>query len=385
VSRIVRVDVGRLDYDVVGSFKFLKPDPDGRVRRHSVLVRLVDDEGYEGWGQAVPVPTWTYETPETVESTLRRYIAPALIGLDPSDIDGIHAAMDQAVRPAFSVGQPLCKAAVDLACYDLVGKRRSMPVYALLAEEDGSQGEPLRTLTISWTVASPDLDAAMAQLDEGKRRGYRHFNIKVGRPQSLEYDVRLAEAVREAAPGAFLWADANCGYTPDEAIDAAHKLKGAGADVLESPLPPNRIRAYQRLKATRALPVLMDEGVLSPVEAEEFAALGMCDGFVLKPARSAGIRPTAGIVRKARKAGLMLLGSGLTDPDFALAAALHVFAWARIDRPCALNGPQFLADGAASGRFAPVDGRIAVPDEPGLGVPARPEYEAAVSPAAAAS
>ena len=138
MSRIVRVDVGRFDYDVVGAFKFLKPDPDGRVRRHSVLVRLVDDEGCEGWGQAVPVPAWTYETAETVESTLRRYIAPALIGLDPSEIDEVHAVMHQVIRPAFSVGQPLCKAAVDLACYDLVGKRRGVPVWRLLEEADGA-------------------------------------------------------------------------------------------------------------------------------------------------------------------------------------------------------------------------------------------------------
>lgn len=382
LSKIVQVDVGRYDYEVAGEFKFLKPDPDGRVRRRSVLLRLVDEDGREGWGQAVPIPTWTYETVETVLSTLVDYLAPSLIGRDPERIEEIHGVMDQAIRPAFSVGQPLCKAAVDLACYDLVGKRRGLPVWRLLHEADASPGEPLKELVISWTVASPDLDAAMAQLDEGRARGYSHFNIKVGRPQSLEYDLALAGAVRKAAPDTFLWADANCGYEPEEALEAAPRLKDAGVDVLESPLPPNRIRAYQALKATNALPILMDEGVLSPVEAEEFIALGMCDGFALKPARNAGIWPSAGIVQKARAAGLTVLGSGLTDPDFSLAAALHLYAWAGIRRPCALNGPQFLVGGDASGRFAPRQGRIAVPEEPGLGVTVRPEHRKVVRPAA---
>ena len=64
MSKLVKVEVGRFDYDFVGEFKFFKPGIDGKTRRPSVLVRLTDDDGFQGWGQAVPTPTWTYETPE---------------------------------------------------------------------------------------------------------------------------------------------------------------------------------------------------------------------------------------------------------------------------------------------------------------------------------
>ena len=65
MSQIVKVEIGRFDYDVVGEFKFFKPGPDGHIRRPSVLIRLTDENGLKGWGQAVPTHTWTYETVET--------------------------------------------------------------------------------------------------------------------------------------------------------------------------------------------------------------------------------------------------------------------------------------------------------------------------------
>lgn len=361
MSRIVKVEVGRYDYLFAGQFKFFKPGPDGRVRRPSVLVRLTDEDGVQGWGQAVPIPTWTYETVETVMSTLTEHLAPAVLGADPADAEDVHERMNRAIRPAFSVGQPLCKAAIDLACFDLAGRRLGEPVRNLLG---GGRGE----ITLSWTVASDDMAVVEEQLEEGRRRGYRNFNIKVGAPQTLEYDLELARKVRAFAPDGFLWADANTGYTVDEALAAAPRLADAGVDVLESPLPPNRIRGYQALKRQGALPILMDEGILSPVEAEEFAELGMMDGIAMKPARNAGIFPSKRIIEGLKDRGLMVLGSGLTDPDLSLAASVHLFAWAEIDKPCALNGPQFLAESLVGDALTPREGRLPAPAGPGLGV-----------------
>lgn len=66
MSKIVKIEVGTYSYDFLGEFKFFKADADGVIRRPSVLVRLTDEDGLQGWGQAVPVPTWTYETTETI-------------------------------------------------------------------------------------------------------------------------------------------------------------------------------------------------------------------------------------------------------------------------------------------------------------------------------
>src|ERR1035437_7495848 len=100
MSPIVQVEIGRFDYAVAGEFKFFAPGPDGRVTRPSVLVRLTDADGRTGWGpagwgQAVPVPSWTYETVEPVLTPLRHYLAPLLLGRDPADFAGLHAAMNR--------------------------------------------------------------------------------------------------------------------------------------------------------------------------------------------------------------------------------------------------------------------------------------------------
>ena len=71
MTGIVRVEVGRFDYELVGEFKFFKAPV-----RPSIVVRLTDKNGVQGWGQSVPIETWTYETVESVETHLRDRVSP---------------------------------------------------------------------------------------------------------------------------------------------------------------------------------------------------------------------------------------------------------------------------------------------------------------------
>ncbi|MGQ0652076.1 MAG: mandelate racemase/muconate lactonizing enzyme family protein [Betaproteobacteria bacterium] len=351
-TRIQRIEVGRLDYPLVGEFKFFAGGA-----RPSVVVRITGDGGAQGWGQAVPVETWTYETVETVESTLARYLAPAVTGADPADLADVHARMERAIRPSFSVGQPLAKAALDLACYDLWGKQSGSPVSGLLGKS--SIGE----IKLSWTVNAATLDKAHEQLEQGRAAGYANYNVKLGAPQTPEHDRALVRAVREFSPQGFHWADANTSYDLATARRMAGVLAEAGFRALESPLPPNRLRDYQALKRLGALPILMDEGIVSPVEAEEFAALGMYDGIAMKVARCGGLWPAFAIVQLLERQKLLLFASGLADPDLSLAASVHLFAAAGLERPAALNGPQYLQM-----RFRPQKDVLRVPTAPGLGI-----------------
>src|SRR4051812_21334124 len=244
MARIVRVEAGRFDYPMVGEFKFFKGGT-----RPSVLVRLTDEDGVQGCGQAVPVESWTYETTQTVETTLEYYLAPALIGADAIDLAQIHQRMEHAIRPSFSVGQPLAKAAVDLACYDLWGRKTGRSVASLLG------GAARTEIKLSWTVNAAELDKAEKVLEAGRAAGYDSFNIKLGPPQTPAYDRELVRLVRSFEPDGFHWGDANTSYDLDTALAQAPKLAELGLEALESPLPPNRIRSYQALKRQGALPI----------------------------------------------------------------------------------------------------------------------------------
>lgn len=358
MARIIRVDIKRYDYPLLGEFKFFKTGA-----RPSILVRLTDENGVQGWGQSVPVETWTYETAETVETTLRQYLAPAILGADPSDLADVHARMERAIRPSFSIGQPLCKAGIDLACYDLWGKQTGKSVSDLLG------GAKKIEVTLSWTIQSPTIAGAEKQLRQGKEFGYGNFNIKIGYPQTPAYDLELVRAVMAFAPDGFHWCDANTNYDLDTAIAMAPKLADLGLKGLESPLPPNRIRAYQALKRQGALPILMDEGIVSPVEVAEFIALDMFDGIAMKVARCGGLWNASRIARLLQENELLLFASGLTDPELSMAATAHFFAWVGLEFPAAVNGPQYLVGrGTMDPNFRARGDVMHVPTGPGLGV-----------------
>jgi muconate cycloisomerase len=374
MAGIARFEVGRLDYDLVGQFKFFKTPV-----RPSIMVRLTDENGVQGWGQSVPIETWTYETVESVETTLRRYLAPAVLGAEPSDLAAIHERMDRAIRPSFSVGQPLCKAAVDLACYDLWGKQTNRSVSELLG--GARQGQ----VKLSWTVQSPTLTDAESQLALARAQGYDNFNIKIGYPQTPDYDLELVRMVCSFAPDGFHWADANTSYDVETALAMAPKLADAGLEGLESPLPPNLIRGYRTLTRQGALPILMDEGIISPVEVAEFIALEMLEGIAMKVARCGGLWNASRIVTLLRDSNLLVFASGLTDPDLSLAASVHLFAWAGLDVPAALNGPQYIAGrGTTDPSFRANGDMIRVPAAPGLGITLDERAERSLSIAAEA-
>ena len=359
-TAIDRMEFFPVSYPTKGFFKFLKR-PDGSYGREAVMVKITAKDGTVGWGQSVPIPTWTYETLEAAMAALEKYYRPLLLGHDPLDIEGAHHIMDKAIAPGFTTGMPLTRAGIDIALHDLAGKILDKPIAAMWGKPVGGE------LTLSWTVSTTDLAKVEGIIDEGKRLGYQNFNIKVG--PDPDYDVRLAKMVRGAAPKGWLWADANGGYVDTEtAVEGAKKLADVGVDVLESPLKPNIISGYQRLKKLGALPILMDEGVISPVELEEFIGLGMIDGMAMKPARCGGLLSNRLQIECIERHNLMWLGSGLTDPDISLAASLALYGAYGLKKPAALNGPQFLDFDVLAKPFSIRNGVIQIPTGPGLGI-----------------
>ena len=232
------IEVWPVPYEVTAYFRFFtKPE------RPSVVVKLTLEDGTAGWGQSVPMQTWSYETVESTVTALKNYLAPALIGHHPLDIHGAHQKMNKAIAASFSTGMPIAKAGIDLALHDIAGKLATKT----LPEVWGRK--PLEKVTLSYTVNVRHLNEAEELVAEGRRLGYKHFNLKVA--PNPTFDLDLARMVRKLAPDCFLWADANGGYDPATALRIAPKLADIGVDVLEQPVASNRLSAFRDLKTAR--------------------------------------------------------------------------------------------------------------------------------------
>jgi L-alanine-DL-glutamate epimerase-like enolase superfamily enzyme len=112
----------------------------------------------------------------------------------------------------------------------------------------------------------------------------------------------------------------------------------------------------------------MDEGVVSPVELIEFIRLKMLDGLAMKPSRCGGLLSNKRQIEIIEQEGLMWVGSGLTDPDIALAASLGLYGAFGLEKPAALNAPQFLTTDVLVNPIRVEGDQAHVPTGPGLGI-----------------
>ncbi len=358
ILKIARIEAFPVLYPTVMRFKFFEgPKGEGRP---AVLIKITAEDGSVGWGESVPVPRWSYETLEGATAAIQEYLAPVLVGMNAFDLPAIHDAMNREIAPSFSTGAPITKAGIDIALHDLIG-------HVLGANIAELWGRSLPDdLLLSWTLNPKTLDDLEPLIATGKERGFENFNVKVA--PDLEFDLAMCRKVKELVPDGFLWCDANGGYDLQTALRAAPKLADIGVPVLEQPLKSNMLTGYQELRKQGALPIILDEGVVSPTDLIEFIRLGCCDGVAMKPARCGGLVSAKRQVEILHDAQLMFLGSGLTDPDVSLAASLILYGAFGLKYPAALNGPQFLGESIITDPLVPVGGRVKIPKGPGLGV-----------------
>ncbi len=324
-----------------------------------ILVKVTAD-GVHGWGEATPIPAWTYETAESIFTTITRYLAPAIVGQPVWQLDGISRVFDRTINRGFSIGSPLAKSAVDVALHDLLGRALNVPLGVLWGQRR------LDEIELAWIVSGQTPTAVAECVGEGLAEGYRSFKVKIGLHDERT-DLSVVRAVREAAPEAPLWVDANQAYTCDEALRLARLLDEFGVFAFEQPLPANDVAGQRRLRAASPLPVALDESLRHPTDLATFVKLDAIDVAVAKVQRSGGLTLSRRLCQLAEDCGVRLLGSGLTDSDVGLAASLHLFAAHGIGGPADLNGRQFISSPYASG-ITVRDGIAQVPTSPGLGV-----------------
>lgn len=333
---------------------------DASTLSHRVFVKLTTESGATGWGEATPTPRWTYETTETIVSTLRKYLAPAVIGIEVWNLDALHRAMERAISPGVTPGSPLAKSALDVAAHDAWGRALNVPLYQLL----GGCRRDVFDLTWMVSVQRPaDADRLVA---EGLDAGYTMFDVKIGM-HGPAGDLDLVRRSRSAAGGRSLQVDANRAYRVDAALRLARQFEELGVALFEQPLNGFNLSGYRRLQAASPVPIGIDESLRSVPDLIEYVRADAIGVAVAKVQRNAGLYRSRQLCEAAEAAGLELSLSGLTETDLGLAAGLHLAAAFDIN-PLALNGPQYIDTPFLAERIWKGGGQVRLPHGPGLGV-----------------
>lgn len=328
-----------------------------------IYVRIETSDGVVGWGEARLMHTWMYETLETAYTSLKRYIAPAIKGIDVFSLNKVLRTLDRVLTPVVSSGQPFVKSAVETALYDIMGKITGQPLHRLI-------GGKLKDYIELSAMMSGEPEAMLEYAREMASKGYRCFKVKImGEP---EEDARRLKAVHEAVPEAEIWADANQAYTSYSARKLLELIKGIeGVICLEQPVPTWDYEGLRRIVSISPIPVAVDESVFSHYDLFKLISMDALDLVVLKLAKS-GIVGNLKIAALAEAAGIDLFASGMTESGVGFTASVHLYSTLPIVAPIDINGPQFLEDLLVDGlEFE--GAKVKVPDKPGLGVEVREE------------
>ncbi len=298
------------------------------AERELVVVRLEDDEGTPGWGEAAP---------------LEHY--------DGVSVDAVWTAL--ADGPPRRDAPRQARTAWELSELDLQGRRRGRPL-----------GEPgADAIPVNWTLPAGPPDEVAEAAAAGLRAGYSCFKLKVGLPDDRE---RVA-AVREVLGGwPALRLDANGAWTPDEAVATIEALAVHDLELVEQPCAT--LEQLAEVRARVETPIAADEPIRTADDVLRAAELGACDAVNVKLAGSGGFIPAREALRAARDAGMSAWLSSTLDGPWGIAAALQLASQERITLACGLATLGLFDAPLARALPTPAKGLMQVPGGPGLGV-----------------
>lgn len=325
-----------------------------------LLVRVHTDAGITGLGEVSCTPIWSGEDQVTADHLIERYIAPHLIGNDPTEIERISAILATAIK-----GNPFTKAGLEMACWDILGKAAGLPIYKLL-------GGPVRDIVPTiFSVSGVDAERAAELARWAVDQGYPALKVKVG--VDPDSDVARVRAVRTAVDKSVKVAvDANGGWSRQAAIQTIQRLQAFDIAYAEQPVPPADLTWLKDVRDHVPVPVMADESLFSVQDAMAIARTGAADILSLYVGKGGGIGPARKVAAIAEAAGLSCtIGSNL-ELGVASAAMIHLAvalpAFNPSLFPCGIIGPLHYESDILKTPLPIEPGLARAPEGPGLGV-----------------
>lgn len=320
-----------------------------------VLLEIRTDEGLVGIAEAPSRPFFYGESPRGMVEAIRAWFEPALVGLDPFAIERVHALM------AGVEHNNTIKGAIDIALHDIIGQALGVPCHRLLGGWDTAVD-----VTYICGYGEPRAMAEEA-LSVRERWGIRSFKLKVG--IDARQDVRMLHTLRQALPDALLYVDGNSGLSGPDAVrvlDAGYEVGLAWA---EEPVHRDDRVGRDFVARHSRVPIMGDESCRNLHETQRELDDGFVQVVAVKTART-GYRLTRDILGlcAARRVPNVVASQG--DSTLGIAAALHFTCahQATATRPAELAFHLNIDADILTQPLTIRDGRLAAPDQPGLGV-----------------
>lgn len=323
----------------------------------STVVEVETDAGVTGWGEVCPLGPFYLPAYGPGARTGIAELAPHLIGLDPRELAVLNQRMDQALK-----GHPYVKSAIDMACWDILGKAAGLPVCTLLGGRFGEAVDLYRAIS---QESSAKMAASVARY---RAEGYRKFQLKVG--GDPDEDIARIRAVRrKLEPADVLVADANTGWLMHQ---AARVVRGvADVDVyIEQPC-----LSFEECLAVRRRtdhPFVLDETIDGIDVLLRAHAAGAMDVINLKISKVGGLTRARQIRDLCVSLGVAMTIEDSWGGDITTAAIAHLaHSTPEALRFSATDFNSYVTVSTAEGAPRRKNGRMAASTEPGLGVKPR--------------
>jgi L-alanine-DL-glutamate epimerase-like enolase superfamily enzyme len=322
----------------------------GYSHHRNVIVRLIDDDGLEGYGEAAP-NRYYGESVSTVIAALGQF-KPVLERADPLSLESIEAHLNRVLR-----GNASAKGAVSSALHDLVGKRLGLPVYRVWGLDQATTPES------SFTIAIAENHELERRVEEA--RDYPILKIKLG----TDRDTEIVRIIRNAAPEKRLRVDANAAWTAKHAVRMSDFLHEQGVEMLEQPVAANDIEGLRFVRKRSKLPVFADESCLVATDVAKLA--GAVDGINIKLAKCGSLREALRMVHAARALDMQVMAGCMIESSLGISAIAQIsplLDYADFDGAALLSSDPFRGASIAGGA-------VRLSDEPGLGATPAPSID----------
>ncbi|MEW5725862.1 MAG: dipeptide epimerase [Thermodesulfobacteriota bacterium] len=325
-----------------------------------VFVKINASDGSCGFGEANPTAGIAGETQGT-EAAGAKEVAGLLLGRNPLDVETRMAEIDR-----FLVHNATLRSAFDMALYDLLGQAAGLPLYALL----GGGRRPFYTdNTIGISTPQAMAQKALAY----QEAGFKAVKVKLG--TTKDEDVARIKAIREAVgPDLPLRIDANQGWDFVTAVAVLRALEPLGVDYCEQPVAHWDHHNLRRVRQNTRIPIMADESLFDHHDAFKLAALGACDYFNIKLAKSGGLHGALKINAVAEAAGIPCMVGCMSGTRLMLTASAHLVSARPNVRFADLDGHFKLTEDPILGGVTYRAGDITLPEAPGLGAAVDPVF-----------